>query len=87
MDFYHDLFLYVPYLTALMAYVVCYYMLRESRYVAVRTEELRESTCIQTSVAVFTAWKRLKTLIHVYRKTPVKEKNTDEEDPFLLIFA
>ncbi|TYR81212.1 hypothetical protein FZC66_04945 [Priestia megaterium] len=85
MEFYHDLFLYVPYLSALVTYIVCYYMLREAKIFAVHAEQVTDSDNAFMNSAALTAWKRRIVFIHVYRKKPVKEKNNDEEDPFLLM--
>lgn len=84
MEFYHDLFLYAPYLSAFVLYILCYYMLREARFTAFHAEPFTDHVNAGIDPSVLTIWKRRNVFIHVYRKTPVKEKNNDEEDPFLL---
>src|SRR6478752_3703570 len=63
---------------------IFFYMLREARFTAFHAEPVTDHVNAGIDPSVLTIWKRRNVFIHVYRKTPVKEKNNDEEDPFLL---
>ncbi|MBM7703145.1 hypothetical protein [Metabacillus iocasae] len=83
--FYQDLFIYVPYMSAILFYVICYYIVRESRHLLFHSQRFVYETDITIDSSVFLLWKRLDLFTYIYKKKPMKEKKNDDEDSFLLI--
>ncbi|KMJ57878.1 hypothetical protein AB685_13635 [Bacillus sp. LL01] len=80
MEFYLDLLLYAPYVTAgiLCLITFCFYL--DSKYVVYQHNSYTTSLDLETNKLQSVIGKRRRLITFIYRKRPTKESVLDEED-------
>ncbi|WP_204416687.1 hypothetical protein [Bacillus tianshenii] len=81
MEFYLDILLYAPYVTATLLCLVTYCFYLESRQVFYQSRSCSPSLDTSGAVSFQVNRKRRNRLAFVYRKRPTKETIDDEEPP------
>ncbi|WP_078381494.1 hypothetical protein [Sutcliffiella halmapala] len=81
MEFYLDLLLYAPYVTATLLCLVTYCFYLESKQIMYQSRTLSTSIDKSVSTVHYVNGKRKKLFTFVFRKRPTKEANKDEEEP------
>lgn len=79
MEFYLDLLLYAPYVTATLLCLVTYCFYLESKQVMYQSRTLSTTVDLCGVTVYFWSGKRKKLFTMVFRKRPTKETNDDEE--------
>jgi hypothetical protein len=87
MEFYLDLILYAPYVTAALMCLVscCFYF--EARQVVYQTRGYSTSLVVDSSTPQLISGKRRKLFTIAFRKKPTKESALDDEDSSFYFYS
>ncbi|CAG9622979.1 hypothetical protein [Sutcliffiella rhizosphaerae] len=80
MEFYLDLLLYAPYVTAAIICLVNFYFYLDSNQLVYQYKGYTTSLVVGSNIAQFHLGKRRRFITLIYRKRPTKESTVDEED-------
>ncbi|KPB04876.1 hypothetical protein [Bacillus sp. CHD6a] len=80
MEFYLDILLYAPYVTAAVLCLLTFCFFVDSKYVVYQHSGYTTSLDLETNKLQSIIGKRRRLITFIYRKRPTKEATLDEED-------